>query len=66
MDQQRQTQGDVEYVNGILKRLQQHYLNSTALPSQEGQPLTLTLLYRLYRYVIAEGYGQGEAFGQGE
>ncbi|GIV97663.1 MAG: hypothetical protein KatS3mg057_2320 [Herpetosiphonaceae bacterium] len=56
-ERQQQTQGDVEFVNTILKRLQHHYLNGTQLPYKE-QPLTLTLLYRLYRHVAAEGYGQ--------
>ena len=57
-NRQQQTHGDVDYVNSILKRLQQHYLNGEALPEQD-QPLSLTQLYRLYRYVAAEGYGSG-------
>ena len=57
MDQQ-QTLGDLEYMSDILQRLVEHYLTSTPLPSIGEKPVSITLLHRLARHVVAEGYGQ--------
>lgn len=57
------------YIETIMNRLRQHYIERTPLPGQEGaeqvalpdQPreaLSLQLLQRLYRHVISEGYGE--------
>ncbi len=60
MDQQ-QTQGDLEYINDILGRLLEHYFARESLPAKEGhegERVTMGLLHRLARCVVAEGYGE--------
>ncbi len=58
MEQQQQTQGNIAYTNAIIERLRERYLNQMTLPRTDAKPLTITEFYRLYRHVIAEGYGQ--------
>ena len=57
MDQQ-QTLGDLAYMSDILQRLVEHYLTTTPLPSTDEKPVSITLLHRLARHVVVEGYGQ--------
>ncbi len=53
----QQTTDDAAYMNAILDRLVEHYLGDTPLPNNNGQ-LSITLFHRLYRHVMAEGYGK--------
>ncbi len=57
MDQQ-QTLGNLEYMSDILQRLVEQYLTSTPLPNADDKPVSITILHRLARHVVAEGYGQ--------
>jgi hypothetical protein len=57
MDQQ-QTLGDLAYMSEILQRLVEQYLASTPLPTTDEKPVSITLLHRLARHVVVEGYGQ--------
>ena len=54
--QERHTQ--VEYLNGLLDRLMEQYLSAGGLSQREGEPLSPALFHKLYRAIIAEGYGQ--------
>ncbi len=56
----RQTQDDTPYTNAILDRLVEQYLADAPLPGNNGE-LSITLFHRLYRYVMAEGYEEGQA-----
>ena len=56
--EQQQTQGDVEYLHRILGRLIENYLTHEPLPSDAWERVTIPLLHRLARSVVAEGYGQ--------
>ncbi len=56
----RQTQDEAPYTNAILNRLVEHYLADSPLPGKNGE-LSITLFHRLYRYVMAEGYGEEQA-----
>ena len=56
--EQQQTQGDVQYMDGILNRLLEHYLTSEMLPGKEEERLSPTLFHRLARCVVNEGYGE--------
>jgi hypothetical protein len=52
-----------DYVQGLLKRLAWQYLEGTPLPSREGdmgakKTLSLDQLWRLWRHVRSEGYGE--------
>ncbi len=58
MDQPHHTQGDVAHTNALIERLRERYLKHMTVPDTDAKPLTLTQFYRLYRHVIAEGYGQ--------
>ena len=58
MNQHQHTHDEVAYVDALLKRLLEHYLTNTALPSQAEKALTPALVHLLSRCVIAEGYGQ--------
>ena len=53
----RQAKDDVEYADAILDRLVEQYLAGSPLPGTRGQ-LSIVLFHRLYRYVMAEGYGE--------
>jgi hypothetical protein len=58
-----ETDKQQDYVQGILKRLAWQYLEGTPLPSREddtGAKKTLSSdqLWRLWRYVRSEGYGE--------
>lgn len=50
------------YVEAIMNRLRQHYAERTPLPTEgakeTGESLSLQMLQRLYRHVMAEGYGE--------
>ena len=56
--EQQQTQGDVEYLHRLLGQLVEHYLTHEPLPNDDWKQLTVPLLHRLARCVVAEGYGQ--------
>ena len=56
--EQQQTQDNVQYMDGILNRLLEHYLTSATLPGKEGQRLSATLFHHLARCVVGEGYGE--------
>ena len=58
MDQPQHTQSDVAHTNALIERLRERYLKQMTLPRTDATPLTITEFYRLYRHVIAEGYGQ--------
>ncbi len=55
----QQVTDDPGYADGIVARLTEHFLSSAPLPGYEDRPLTVARFYRLYRHIIAEGYGQG-------
>ncbi len=44
--------------DAILKRLLEYFLTRTELPHNQPTLVTATLFHRLYRYVVAEGYGE--------
>jgi hypothetical protein len=53
--------GGIAYRNRILKRLLEHYLIGRARSTDEVDELTVLTVarfHRLYRYVVAEGYGE--------
>ncbi len=50
-------QWDRAYEDALIERLRDRYLSKTPLPGEDGTPLTLACFYRLYRAVLAEGYG---------
>ena len=54
---EQQTQDAMAYKDVILQRLVEHYLTHAALPDQEAERVTLRIFHRLYRAVLAEGYG---------
>ena len=54
--QERQTQ--VEYLNGLLDRMMEQYLSAGGLSPREGESLSPALFHKLYRAIMAEGYGQ--------
>ena len=56
--EQQQTLGDLEYMSDILQRLVEQYLASTPPPTTDDKPVSITLLHRLARHVVVEGYGQ--------
>ena len=69
MDQQPRTPGPdpvalakrraaVRYRNRILKRLVELYLTGTDLPAGMPTRRTIAEFHRLYRHIIAEGYGE--------
>ena len=55
---EQQLQQDTVYVDALIERLRECYVTRAPLPTAEAAPLTVTDLYRLYRYMLAEGYGQ--------
>ncbi len=57
MDQQ-ETRDDLAYMDEILRRLLEHYLTGTSLPGNAGARVSMTLLHRLARCIVTEGYGQ--------
>ena len=52
-----QTQDNAVYITALVNRLAEQYLARTALPGPDGAPLTIERFHRLYRCVLAEGYG---------
>jgi hypothetical protein len=52
------TQDDAVYINALVDRLAAQYLARTATPGPNGAPLTIERFHRLYRCVLAEGYGR--------
>lgn len=54
----RQAQGDTQYVEAILDRLVEHYITDTELHGEDRRAITVGCFHRLWRYVIAEGYGR--------
>ena len=58
MEQQQQTQGAVAHTDALIERLRERYLNQMTIPRTDAKPLTIAEFYRLYRHVMAEGYGQ--------
>ncbi len=52
------TQDDAVYINALVDRLAEQYLARTATPAPNGAPLTIERFHRLYRCVLAEGYGR--------
>ena len=57
MDQQ-ETRDDLAYMDEMLRRLLEHYLTGTSLPGNAGARVSMTLLHRLARCIVTEGYGQ--------
>ena len=58
-----ETDKQQDHVQRILKRLAWQYLEGTALPSRADdtgakRSLSLEQLWRLWRYVRSEGYGE--------
>lgn len=53
------TQADKRYLflEGVMLRLRQHFIDKTPLPDS-GLPMTLLQLQRLYEHIIREGYGE--------
>ena len=52
------TLDDSTYSDAIVARLTEHFLSSASVPGYADRPLTVSRFYRLYRHVLAEGYGQ--------
>ena len=46
------------YAEALIERLLDRYLQRTPLPDAEQQPLTVERFLRIYRCVLAEGYGE--------
>ena len=50
------------HVEAIMARLRDRYADRAPLPGhedeQEREPLSVQMLQRLYRHVLAEGYGE--------
>ena len=50
------------YVDNLISRLRRQYEEQRPLPGreegQEGETLSMSLLQRLYRHVMSEGYGE--------
>ena len=49
------------FVEAIIERLRQHYIDRTPVPGRNEdceEGLSLAQLQRLYRHVVAEGYGE--------
>ena len=55
---QQQAPTQVEYTNTLLDRLVEHYLTATTPDQTERDRLTPVLFHKLYRAIMAEGYGQ--------
>ena len=54
---QQQTPIQVEYTNTLLDRLVEHYLTAPTPRKTESVRLTPVLFHKLYRAIMAEGYG---------
>lgn len=50
------------YIDSLISRLRRQYEEQLPVPSREegveGEPLSMSLLQRLYRHVLSEGYGE--------
>ncbi|HNP73120.1 MAG TPA: hypothetical protein PLO33_11650 [Kouleothrix sp.] len=50
------------YIDQLINRLRRQYEEQRLLPAREegaeGEPLSMSLLQRLYRHVLSEGYGE--------
>ncbi len=50
------------YVDNLISRLRRQYEEQQPLPGREegeaGEALSMSLLQRLYRHVMSEGYGE--------
>lgn len=50
------------YIDSLISRLRRQYEERRRLPGHdegsEGEPLSMSLLQRLYRHVMSEGYGE--------
>ena len=50
------------YIDSLISRLRRQYEERRPLPGRdegaEGEPLSMSLLQRLYRHVMSEGYGE--------
>ncbi len=46
------------YADALIERLLDLYLQRTPLPDAEQKPLTVERFFRIYRCVLAEGYGE--------
>ena len=46
------------YVDALIERLLDLYLQRTPLPDADQKPLTVDRFFRVYRSVLAEGYGE--------
>lgn len=50
------------YIDNLISRLRRQYEEGRPLPGrvehEEGEPLSMALLQRLYRHIISEGYGE--------
>jgi hypothetical protein len=55
---EQQLQQGTEYVDALIERLRACYLTRVPLPTAEAAPLNVADVYRLYRHMLAEGYGQ--------
>jgi hypothetical protein len=54
----QQTPVKEEFPDIILQRLLEHYLTHEPIPGKAETIITGDLVHRLYRYAVAEGYGQ--------
>ncbi len=54
----RRPQGDTEYIAAIQDRFAELYVTDTELHGEEGKVITAGCVHRLWRDVIAEGYGR--------
>ena len=46
------------YADALIERLLDLYLQRTPLPDAEQKSLTVERFFRIYRCVLAEGYGE--------
>ncbi len=56
--EQQHTRGNVAYMDRILSRLLEYYLKHAELPGKDEEHVTIALMHRLARCVVAEGYGE--------
>ena len=58
MNQQQPTFAEVAHTDAALERLLEHFLNRASVPGNDEKSLSVDLLHRLSRAVLAEGYGE--------
>ena len=46
------------YADALIERLLDLYLKRVPLPDAEQQPLSVERFFRIYRCMLAEGYGE--------